>query len=457
MKLYNSRSRKIEEFKSLQPNIVKMYSCGPTVYDHAHIGNIRAFIFADTLRKSLEFLNYQVTQVMNITDFGHLKGDGDDGEDKMSLGLKREKFPRTIDGMKMLADKYSNIFLDDITKVNIKRAMTYPRAIEHIEEYIKIIQGLEQKGFTYKISDGIYFDTQKDKNYGCMSLLDHNHQAESRIGEKTEKKNQADFCLWKFSDENLSVLGFPSPWGAGFPGWHIECSGMVLKFLGEQIDIHTGGVDHINVHHTNEIAQSENYTGKTYSTFFCHNEFVNINDQKMAKSSGEFITVQTLIEKNFNPLSFRYLTLQNHYRKKMNFSWESLEASQTALHKLQRLVANFTHTNTRELDENYLSEFKKSLEDDLNIPEALATLWKLVKDSAVSENKKYWTALEMDRVLSLDLGKEKSDNQSQQNISDPKVQELINLRNQYRAEKNWTEADKIRDQLVALGVEVKDK
>lgn len=452
MKLYNSRTKKIEEFKSITPGIVKMYSCGPTVYDHIHIGNIRAFIFADIIRKSLEFLNYKVTHIMNITDFGHLKGDGDDGEDKMSVGLKRENLPRTLQGMKSLADKYTDIFLKDIKKVNVKEASFYPRAIEYIDEYVKIISGLEQKGFTYKISDGIYFDTRKDSNYGYMSLLDNTHEAESRIGEKSEKKNQADFCLWKFTDENLSVLGFTSPWGNGFPGWHIECSGMALKFLGEQMDIHTGGVDHINVHHTNEIAQSENFTGKTYSTFFCHNEFLNINDQKMAKSSGEFITIQSLVDEQFDPLSFRYLTLQNHYRKKMNFSWESLEASQNALKKLQKHVVNFSHTNTRELDENYISEFTKSIEDDLNTPEALATLWKLVKDTAVSENKKYWTALEIDRVLSLDLGKEKSEEKI-----DPKIQELIDLRNRYRNEKNWSEADKIRDQLTAFGVEVKDK
>lgn len=452
MRLYNSRSRKIEEFKGLQPGIVKMYSCGPTVYDHAHIGNIRAFIFADTLRKSLEFLNYQVTQVMNITDFGHLKGDGDDGEDKMSLGLKREKLPRNLEGMKKLADRYTELFFEDAKKVNIKPANNYPRAIEYIEEYIKIIKGLEEKGFVYKISDGMYFDTAKDENYGYMSLLDHNHKGESRIGEKSEKKNQADFCLWKFSDENLSVLGFPSPWGTGFPGWHIECSGMVLKFLGEQIDIHTGGVDHINVHHTNEIAQSENFTGKTYSTFFCHNEFVNINDEKMAKSTGNFFTVQSLIEDKIDPLAFRYFCLQSHYRKKMNFTIDSCLATQTALHKLQKQVLNFTHTNTRELDENYLGEFRSSLEDDLNIPEALATLWKLVKDTSISENKKYWTALEMDRVLSLDIGKEK-----REAITDPKIQELIDLRNKYRSEKNWVQADKIRDQLVALGFEVKDR
>lgn len=401
MKLYNSRTRQIEGFKPLVEGKVKMYSCGPTVYDHAHIGNIRAFIFADILRKSLIFAGFEVEQVMNITDFGHLKGDGDDGEDKMSLGLKRENLPRTLLGMKTLADKYTDIFFEDIKKVNIMPADKYPRAIEYIDEYIKIIKGLEEKGFTYKTSDGIYFDTAKDSNYGYMSLLDKHNKGESRIAENTEKKNPADFCLWKFSDESVSVLGFESPWGLGFPGWHIECSGMVLKFLGEQIDIHTGGVDHINVHHTNEIAQSENYTGKTYATFFCHNEFLDINSERMAKSAGNFYTLQTIIDKGITPLSFRYLCLQSHYRQKMNFSFESLEASQTALLKLQKQISKLEHTETKELSEKYLSKFKNQIDNDLNTPQALATLWTMLKDKEISENAKYWTTKEFDRVFSL--------------------------------------------------------
>lgn len=451
MKLYNSRTRKIEEFKSLEEGKVKMYSCGPTVYDHAHLGNIRAFIFADLLRKSLEFSGLEVTQVMNITDFGHLKGDGDDGEDKMSLGLKRENLPRTLEGMKALADKYTNIFFEDIKKVNIKPANFYPRAIEYIEEYIKIISGLEEKGFTYKTSDGIYFDTGKDQNYGYMSLLDKHDSGQSRIGENSEKKNNTDFALWKFSDDNLSVVGFPSPWGIGFPGWHIECSGMVLKFLGEQIDIHTGGVDHINVHHTNEIAQSENFTGKVYSQFFCHNEFLNVNEEKMAKSAGNFYTLQTIVEQNFNPLAFRYLVLQSHYRQKMNFSIENIEASQNALKRLQNQILNLTHAETKKVSEIYLKKFTESLRDDLNTAQALATLWEMLKDDSVPNEEKYFTALKMDEVLSLDLGKFEEKEISEE------VQKLIDLRNQFRTEKNWAESDKIRDQLKALGYEIKDK
>lgn len=444
--------------------MVKMYSCGPTVYDHIHVGNIRAFIFADTLRKALEFEGYVVKHIMNITDFGHLKGDGDDGEDKMSLGLKRENLPRTLNGMKALADKYTNVFLDDIGKVNIKPADFYPRAIEYVDEYIKIISGLESNGYTYKISDGIYFDTAKDPNYGSMSLLDKHDAGQSRIGENSEKRNSADFALWKFSHTSGSTGGeniasFSSPWGDGFPGWHIECSGMALKFLGEQIDIHTGGVDHINVHHTNEIAQSENFTGKTYSTFFCHNEFLNVDDEKMAKSAGNFYTIQSIVDKNINPLAFRYLCLQSHYRQKMNFNFENIEAAQNALEKLQKQMFELSKVVDPELVDNqnevYLEKFKSELGDDLNTPQALATLWKLLKDEKVTDTQKFYTAKKMDEVLSFDLGLPPL-NKTEKEIS-PEIQELIDKRNQMRAEKNWTEADKIRDELKHLGFDLQDK
>lgn len=458
MKLYNSRTRQVEEFKPLEDKLVKMYSCGPTVYDHAHIGNIRAFVFADLLRKALEFDGYTVKQIMNITDFGHLKGDGDDGEDKMSLGLKREGFPRTLEGMKMLADKYTNIFFDDIKKVNIKPADFYPRAIEYIDEYIQIIKGLEEKGFTYKISDGIYFDTSKDPNYGYMSLLDKHHDGQSRIGENSEKKNSADFALWKFSQENLSVLGFPSPWGIGFPGWHIECSGMALKFLGEQIDIHTGGVDHINVHHTNEIAQTENFTGKTFSTFFCHNEFLNVNDEKMAKSSGNFYTLRSIEEEGLDPLAFRYLILQSHYRQKMNFSLDNIRQAQTALKNLKTQIQNLNvpviEKTDGELLHDYLEKFSRALNDDLNTAQALALVWTLLKDDTKNDEEKYWTIIQMDKVLSLNLNLPLKEIEKE--ITE-EIQKLIDERNELRKNKNFKEADRIRDELKSLGYEVKDK
>ncbi len=402
MKLYNSLTRKIEAFESLVVHKVKMYSCGPTVYDFVHIGNLRAFIFADILKKSLELNNYNVTQIINITDFGHLVGDGDDGEDKMSEGLKRDNLPRTLEGMKTLADKYTNSFFKDIKKLNISPASTYPRASENIGEYIKIISDLEQKSFTYKISDGIYFDTSKDKDYGVMSLLDKTSKGESRIGENSEKRNPADFALWKFAD--TTSTGFDSPFGFGFPGWHIECSGMVLKYLGEQIDIHTGGVDHINVHHTNEIAQSENFTGKKYSTFFCHNEFLDVNNIKMSKSKNNFFTLRDIEEKNISPLAFRYLTLTVNYRQKLNFTWEGLEAAQTALNKLKNKVESFKEQNLEvAISEDYKNKFLEKLNNDLNTAQALALLWTLLKDKSVQGGEKLGTILYFDKVFSLGL------------------------------------------------------
>ena len=463
MKLYNSRTRKIEEFISVEPGVMKMYNCGPTAYDYMHIGNLRTAFLADTIKKVFEFLNYKVIYTLNITDFGHLVGDGDNGEDKMTLGLKRENLPRTLVGMQMLAKKYTEIYNQDIQKMNIALPTHEPFASEHIAEYISLIKTLESKNFTYKISDGIYFDTSKDPNYGKMALLDRQNDDDqkARVEEKSEKRNRRDFCLWKFGDNPDS--SFDSPFGKGFPGWHIECSGMARYFLGETFDIHVGGTDLMTVHHINEVAQSECAYDKTFCNFFCHGEMLNIKNEKMSKSKGNYITMNTILENKIDPVAYRYFLLQTHYRKQVNFSWEALEASQNALKKMQKQVANFAHTNTRELDENYLKEFTNAINDDLNIPEALATLWKLVKDSAVSENKKYWTALEFDVILSLSLEKsansehqENSGNSTNSPIS-PEIQELIDLRNKYRTDKNWAEADKIRDKLKELGYVVNDK
>lgn len=401
MKLYNSRTRKIEEFKSIEVDHVKMYSCGPTVYDYVHIGNLRAFTFADLLKKTLKFSGYNVRHVMNITDFGHLVGDTDDGEDKMSVGLKREGLPRTLEGMKKLADKYIEIFISDISKINIALPDEMPKASENIEEYIKIINGLDSKGFVYKTSDGLYFDTSKDANYGFMSLLKNSSHDEGRIAMNNEKKNPADFALWKFADS--TGIGFPSTHGFGFPGWHIECSGMAIKYLGETFDIHTGGIDLMSIHHTNEIAQSENYTGKIFSNFFCHNEFINIDEQKMSKSKNNYFTLNTILQHNFSPLSFRYFLLQSHYRQNNNFTWEALEASQTALNKLKKQVEKLEKSEEKEVHQKYIDKFTTQIQNDINTPQALATLWTLLKDKTVSDNEKYWTIKKFDEVFSLGL------------------------------------------------------
>jgi cysteinyl-tRNA synthetase len=450
MQLYNSRTRKIEEFKSLIPGQVKMYTCGPTVYNYAHIGNLRTYTLSDLIYKAFVFSGYKVTHTMNITDFGHIVGDADSGEDKMSLGLKRENLPRTIEGMKQLADIYSKAFVKDMEKVHIQKPEFLPRAIEHLNTYIDMISLLLEKGFAYKTDDAIYFETEKFPTYGEMALIDRNKDEQSRITTGSEKKDSKDFALWKFVDET-SLVGFDSLFGKGFPGWHIECSGMAKKFLGDSIDIHLGGIDLRNIHHTNEIAQSECANGKVFSNFFLHGEFIDINGVKMSKSLNNELTLRSIEEKNFSPLALRYLFLQTHYRKKLDFTFESLEASQNALTKLQKNILNLQHYDSVDVSEKYISLFKESLNDDLNIAGALATLWTMLKDDEVTDNQKYFTALEMDQVLSLDLGK-----QNEKEIT-PEIQELIDLRNKYRADKNWAESDKIRDQLKSLGYEINDK
>jgi cysteinyl-tRNA synthetase len=407
MKLYNTRTRKVEEFVSIEPGVVRMYSCGPTVYDSVHIGNLRAFTFADLLKRALTFAGYRVDHIMNITDFGHLVGDGDDGEDKMSVGLKREGFERSLEGMKMLADKYSEVFFEDLKKLNILPARAYPRAIEHIDKYIELIKKLEDKGFIYTTSDGIYFDTDKDAHYGELALLDRSKEkdAESRLAKNTEKKNERDFALWKFADVDgiKNKIGFDSPWGFGFPGWHIECSGMSWQYLGEHFDVHTGGVDHISVHHTNEIAQSENAHGVTYANFFCHNEFLNMGEEKMSKSKGNVYTLRDIEDRDITPLSFRYFLLQSHYRQNANFTWEALEASQTAHARLLKQIEKFENVESSEADKNYLDKFKHALFEDLNTAKALALVWTLLKDKEVSEGSKKATLQIFDEVLALSL------------------------------------------------------
>jgi cysteinyl-tRNA synthetase len=464
MRLYNTRTRQIEKFKSIEEGKVKMYSCGPTVYDHAHIGNLRAFTFADLLKKALQFEGYRVTHVMNITDFGHLVGDGDNGEDKMSVGLKREDLPRTLSGMKTLAEKYTKLFLDDIEKMNIAKFDHMPFASEHIDEYVNIIQKLQDKKIAYTTSDGIYFDTDKDVNYGKMALLDRVDKAneESRLSANGEKKNNRDFALWKFSGKfaDKSGIGFDSPFGFGFPGWHIECSGMSRLYLGETFDIHTGGVDHIAVHHTNEIAQSENANSKTYANFFCHCEFINVNDVKMSKSKDNFLTLNSIESEGIDALAYRHFLLQSHYRQNTNFTLEALQASATALSRLKNTINNLK-TNLQDnteynlnikISEKYIQEFKSTISDDLNTAKALATLNEMLKDINVNGEEKYFTALEFDKVLSLDL--DKIDNEKE--VS-PEVQKLIDERENYRKEKNWLKSDEIRNTLLNMGYKVEDK
>lgn len=391
-------TREVEEFRPINAGRVGMYHCGPTVYDYAHVGNLRSYIFSDLLRRAVEAEGLEVTQVINITDIGHLTSDADTGDDKMVKGLKRENLPLSLDGLKELANKYEEAFKDDLKALNIKTPHHFPRATEYLEDQIALIETLEEKGFTYKLEDGVYFDTSKLSDYGKLGGLTPLGESVARIGNEG-KRNSRDFVLWKISRD--THLGFESSWGTGFPGWHIECSAMAKKLLGQPLDIHTGGVDHIPVHHNNEIAQSEAAYGSELARYWLHNEFVTLSDAKMAKSEGSYIRLKDVVERGFSPLAYRYFLLMAHYRSKVVFSWEALEAANNAFEKLKRFVGPIGDVGV--VDQAYKAKFMEKIENDLNTPQALAILWTLVKDKEVTSENKLATILEFDKMLGLGL------------------------------------------------------
>ncbi len=447
LKFHNTLTRKTEEFASLEPGKVRMYNCGPTVYNYAHIGNLRQYVFADMLRRTLELNNYEVTQVINITDVGHLASDSDEGEDKMTQALLREGKPMTLEAMGEVAEKYTEYFRQDLQALQIAMPTHMPKATEHIAEDIEIIQKLSDKGFTYTTSDGVYFDTAKDSNYGKLGGLAPIDETDehSRIGINAEKKSSRDFALWKFNSE----LGWDTPWGRGFPGWHIECSGMAMKYLGESIDIHTGGIDHIAIHHNNEIAQSENATGKPFSTFWLHGDFLNIEGAKVAKSAGNSIYLKEIIEKGISPLAYRMWLLMAHYRTKVNFSWDALTAANTALHRLYEQYLDLGE-EAGTASEIYIQKCQEYLNNDLDTPRALTLLWEVIKDTELSASDRKATILELDAIF--DLGFRDIKNET---IPDA-VQELLIQRQTARDNKEFEKSDQFRDQILELGYEVKD-
>jgi cysteinyl-tRNA synthetase len=443
--LHNTLSGKVEHFDPINKGQVLMYSCGPTVYDYAHIGNLRAFFTPDLLRRFFEYQGVEVKHVMNITDVG-IGGDNDEGEDKIIRGLKREGKPVTLEAMKELTDFYTDRFKEDISSLNILMPHVLPRASEHIAEDISLIESLEEKGFTYRTSDGIYFDTAKDSNYG---KLGGTGGKESRIAPNSEKHSQKDFALWKFN----SSLGYESPWGQGFPGWHIECSAMSTKYLGQPFDIHTGGIDLAPIHHNNEIAQSENACNCEYAHYWVHNGFVNVSGDKMAKSEGNILTLKTLSEKGFSPLSYRYFLLLSHYRSPTNFTWDALQAAENALNRLRGIVRNLK-TESKDMQHcvivaSYKKEFLETLGNDLNTPEALAVVWKLIKDDTINSGDKLATLLDLDKALGLDLGREEAEIPEE-------IRELIQVRDHARLDKNWAESDRLRDEIESRGYIVED-
>ena len=451
MKIYNTLSKRKEEFVPLEEGKVKMYTCGPTVYSYAHIGNLRTYIMEDILEKTLRFLGYDVTRVMNITDVGHLTSDADTGDDKMVNSAKKEH-KTVLD----IAKFYTNAFFKDTEKLNIKKPDIVSPATDNIDEYIKIITKLLDTGYAYKAGGNIYFDTSKLDDYYKLT----NHVGEELISgvrdtveEDTNKKNKTDFVLWftksKFDDQELK---WDSPFGKGYPGWHIECSGISLKYLGEYLDIHCGGVDNIFPHHTNEIAQSESYLGHTWCKYWVHGEHLNDQTGKMSKSKGKVLTVSFLEEEGYDPLSYRFMVLLSHYRKQLTFSFDSLSGAENAYKKLKSKIANLKEDgNVNEsVKETYVTKFKECLEDDLNTANAITLLYDLLKEDT-TDSTKIKVIEEMDKVLSLNLLKKE-----EKNIDEAYIKEMIEKRNNAKKEKNYALADSIRDELERKGIILKD-
>jgi cysteinyl-tRNA synthetase len=446
LRLFDTYTRSRRTFAPLQPPAVGLYACGPTVYDYAHIGNLRTYIFEDILRRVLDFNGYTVTHVMNITDVGHLVSDADTGEDKMEKGARR-----TGKSAWAIAEFYTQAFKEDLRRLNILEPTIWCRATAHIPEQIEAIRCIEAKGFTYRTSDGIYFDTSKFPGYGRLARLDITGlQAGVRVG-VGEKRHPTDFALWKFSpSDQQRQMEWESPWGVGFPGWHIECSAMSATYLGPFFDIHCGGEDHIAVHHTNEIAQTEACHGTHLANYWLHGHFLQLDEAKMAKSTGDFLRVQTLMERGYDPLAYRFFCLSAHYRAKLNFTWDSLDGAATALQRLR--LATDSWGPPGRADTEYMQQFTEQINDDLNLPRAMAVTWDMVRSGLPVATKKA-TLLQFDRVLGLRLTKW----QPPEEAVPEALMTLVQQRQQARAEKRWKDADALREQINVAGYEIEDR
>ena len=457
MQLYNTKTRTKQEFKAIQDKTVRIYSCGPTVYFSPHIGNMRAYVFVDILKKVLELDGFKVLDVMNITDVGHLTSDADDGEDKMEQSAKAQGVNPSA-----IAKKYTDEFMRDCAKLNIRLPQIIAPATQYIKQMIDFIKKLEKKGFTYKTSDGIYFDSSRFPAYADLSGAKiEGNRSGARI-DFGEKRNSNDFALWKFCGANV-IQKWPSPWGVGCPGWPLECSAIALEHLGETFDIHTGGIDHIPIHHTNEIAQTEALTGKTMCNFWCHNEFMKVDGGKMSKSLGNMYTLTQLEQRGYKPMAFRYFLLLAGYRSILNFTFEALTAAQNAYNNLVSLLAKHCHSANdfeeiqERSDEESLRrtwrEFKHELTDDLNTPKALAIIWNLLKEKP--SKSIYNLIIKMDKTLSLDLKKAVKEHLSPEIIPE-NIQTLAKNRLTAKQNKDWATADKLRKQIEDIGWEILD-
>ncbi len=445
IKLYNTLTNKKEEFEPLDNKEVKMYNCGPTMYGRQHIGNLSMFVFTDILRKTLEYGGYKVRQVINITDFGHLsgdnQGDADHGEDRMTMGLKREKMALTVPNMRVLAEKYAKTFFEEIKLLSIdSKKITFPFASDYVKDQIKMIEKLLEKGFAYEGKNGVYFDTSKYQNYGKLGKINIKGLKEGVRVSKSEKRNPTDFILWK-GDKSL---GWESPWGFGFPGWHIECSAMIIKILGDQIDIHTGGIEHIGVHHNNEIAQSECATGKSpFAKYWLHRAHIKIDDKKISKSEGNTLFLEDFKKHFIHPISFRFWLLYSHYRKPSNFTWQSVSGAQNTLEKIIYSYNDFPTKD--ETDNGVLKNFEDAISDDLNTPIAISILQEAKSKNVIEK---------MDKIFGLgikDLSKQ-IHSDFPEDISDMKSE-----RDLAREKKDWQKSDELRKEIEKAGFVLEDR
>ena len=455
LQLYNTFTRTKERFVALEGRQVRMYTCGPTVYGQAHLGNMRSYVFADLVRRTIVWFGWDVKQVINITDVGHLTGDGDDGEDKMELAARTHEVSAWD-----IAEKWTRLFKADLEKLNVQEPALWCKATDHIPEQIELIQALEKKGFVYSTHDGIYFDTMKDPQYGALARLHLDAQkTQERIESAAHKRSAADFALWKRSPgEGVKrQMEWDSPWGVGFPGWHIECSAMSSKYLGVQFDIHTGGIDHVPVHHTNEIAQSENAFGvRPWVQFWMHNGWLMFDSGKMAKSSGGIVTVDDLAEMGIEPLAYRYFLLSAHYRQQMNYSQKAIEGAQSSYRRLVRHaieVRDGEESRGVEHVEGFRARFRDAMGDDLNSPQALAVVWEMLRSTDLGAREKWELLRDFDRILGLGLERAQLDVPD----LDEDVKRLIEERERAREAKDWPRADEIRDALLEQGVVLEDK
>ncbi len=445
LRLYDTYTRSLREFEPIHPEEVGLYTCGPTVYDYAHIGNFRTYIFTDILRRVLAINGYSVKHVMNITDVGHLTSDADEGEDRMEKGSRRT-------GMTAweIAELYTQEFKLDLERLNILEPTIWCRATDHISDQIEVIQCIEKNGYTYRTSDGIYFDTSKMRDYGLLARLDiEGLQAGARI-DIGEKRHLTDFALWKFSTpDHKRQMEWDSPWGVGFPGWHIECSAMSAKYLGPLFDIHCGGEDHISVHHTNEIAQTQACYGTRLANFWMHGYFLQIDEARMGKSAGNFLRLETLIDMGYDPLAWRMFCLNAHYRAKLNYTVDGLDGAMISLDRLRKAAYDWGEPSV--VDEEYVAKFLETVNDDLNMPRAMALTWDLVKSDLPNGTKKA-TILYFDQILGLRL----AEWEPIEEIIPDEIMDLVQKRQEARQDKRWKDADALRDEVSVAGFEIED-